>query len=127
MSEHPNADLYRRGMEASLADPQAFAEYLDDDVVWWQIGAPPLRGKEAVLQAMSGYEGVDFDVDIHDVLANDDHVIGLVTATVGLGDQKFTYRTAEIAHVKEGKVTERWAFSDDTQAIADFFAGFGGA
>jgi ketosteroid isomerase-like protein len=125
MEEHPNAKLYRQGMEASMNDPEAFAQLLDDDVVWWQIGSPPLRGKEAVLQAMSGYEGLDFQADIHDVVANDDHVVGLVTATVRTGDQEFTYRTAEIAHVKDEKVTERWAFSDDTQAIADFFSGLG--
>ena len=28
-------------------------------------------------------------------------------------------------HVVDGKVVERWAFSDDTQAIIDFFARFG--
>jgi hypothetical protein len=27
--------------------------------------------------------------------------------------------------VKNGKVTERWAFSDDTQRIIDFFSRFG--
>jgi hypothetical protein len=30
-----------------------------------------------------------------------------------------TAASPEISHVKDGKVTERWAFSDDTQAIAD--------
>jgi hypothetical protein len=27
-------------------------------------------------------------------------------------------------HVADGKITERWAFSDDTQAITDFFSQF---
>ena len=65
------------------------------------------------------------NVDVHDVLATDEHVVGLVTATVRVGDDEFSYRTAEISHVVEGKVVERWAFSDDTQAIVDFFARFG--
>ena len=38
--------------------------------------------------------------------------------------QTLDYRTTEIVHVRDGKVTERWAFSDDTQKIIDFFAGF---
>jgi hypothetical protein len=25
-------------------------------------------------------------------------------------------------HIRDGKVTERWAFSDDTQRITEFFA-----
>jgi len=33
------------------------------------------------------------------------------------------YRTAEIYHIRDGKVTARWAFSDDTAAINEFFAG----
>jgi ketosteroid isomerase-like protein len=125
VDEHPNAKLYREAMAASMTGPEEFAKYLDDDIVWWQIGSPPLRGKEAVLQSMSGYEGLDLDLDIHDVLANDEHLVGLVTATIRMGDEEFSYRTAEIVHIKDGKATERWAFSDDTQAIIDFFAKLG--
>jgi len=40
-----------------------------------------------------------------------------------MGDQTFSYRSAEIYHMRDGKVTERWAFSDDTAAINAFFAG----
>jgi ketosteroid isomerase-like protein len=121
MDEHPNAALYRRVMEGmGEGDMSAFEAVIADDVVWWQIGSPePVRGKEALLESM---KGVDFEVDLHDVLANDDHVVGLVTAIVRIGDDAFTYRMAEIAHVEEEKVTERWAFSDDTQAIIDFFS-----
>jgi len=121
MYEHSSAALYRRVMEGmGEGDMSAFEAVLSDDVVWWQIGSPePMRGKEAVLESM---KGVDFEVDLHDVVANDDHVVGLVTARVRIGDNALTYRMAEIAHVEAGKVTERWAFSDDTQAIIDFFS-----
>lgn len=127
MSEHPNAVLYRHVMERfSQGDTTAFADAIADDVIWWQIGVPePLRGKEALLQSMQAMEDVDFEAELHDVVANDDHVVGLVNATVTVGDTSFSYRTAEIAHVKDGKVTERWAFSDDTQAITDFFSRLG--
>jgi ketosteroid isomerase-like protein len=127
MSEHPNAALYRDVMKRfQEGDISAFNDSIADDVVWWQIGSSePLRGKDAVLQSMAGLEGLDLQVELHDVLANDEHVIGLVTATVRAGDQTFTYRTAEITHARDGKVTERWAFSDDTQRITDFFSQFG--
>ena len=126
MGMHPSEALYRSVMEAmTQGEVEPFAEALADDVVWHQIGAPDLIGKEAVLASFGDMEGVEFDVEAHDVLANDDHVVGLVEAHIKVGDQEFTYRTAEIAHVEDGKVTERWAFSDDTKAIADFFAQFG--
>ena len=127
MSEHPNAALYRRVMEGvGEGDTGVFEAAIADDVVWWQIGSPePVRGKGALLESMKGMEGLDFEADVHDVLATDDHVVGLVTATVRVGDEAFTYRTAEIAHVEDGKITERWAFSDDTQAIIDSFSRLG--
>lgn len=122
MSEHPNAALYRKAMEAFMTGDASAADYVSDDLVWWQIGSPePIRGRDNVLASMQEMEGVDFNVEVHDVTASDDHVVGLVEATVRQGDEEFKYRTAEIAHVKDGKITERWAFSDDTQAIIDFF------
>ena len=123
MTEHPNAAMYREGWEKfQIGDTESVATMMDDDIVWWQIGAAePLRGKAAVLGSMQALEGVEFDIDIHDVLANDEHTIALVTATVRAGDQEITYRTAEIQHVTDGKVTERWAFSDDTERITAFF------
>jgi ketosteroid isomerase-like protein len=47
-----------------------------------------------------------------------------VTATAKRADgQSLTYKVAEIYHVKDGKITARWAFSDDTEAINRFFGG----
>jgi ketosteroid isomerase-like protein len=130
MAEHPNVTMYREIHEKlQQGDFEAVFEALDDEVVWHQIGAETLHGKEAVRESMSGMEefGADaFDLDLHDVVGNDEHVIGLVEATLNMGDQSFTYRTAEIAHMKDGKVTERWAFSDDTQRISEFFGSIGG-
>ncbi|GMQ85224.1 MAG: hypothetical protein BMS9Abin07_0790 [Acidimicrobiia bacterium] len=128
MADHPNAELYRKGLERFTdGDVDAMAEMLADDVVWWQIGmAEPMRGKAAVIEQMAVFEAVEFDLDIHDVVANDEHTVALVSVTVRAGDQEFSYRTAEIVHFSGGKVTERWAFSDDTEAIAGFFAQFAG-
>ncbi|HUG95326.1 MAG TPA: nuclear transport factor 2 family protein [Pleomorphomonadaceae bacterium] len=124
--EHPNATLFRE-MEAKLKaeGPQAMTDYLADDVEWHEIGrAEPIRGKAALAERWAGLGDMSaFSVDVHDTVANDDHVVQLVTATVTLGDKTLVYRTAEIYHVRDGKVTARWAFSDDTAAINEFFAG----
>lgn len=122
MSEHPNATVVRQMSEAMFSgDRERAASFVADDIVWHQIGAETLRGKEALAASMSGWEGGEFNYDVHDVVANDDHVVGLGTAHVTVGGRSIEYRTAEIYHVKDGKVTERWAFSDDTKAITDFF------
>jgi ketosteroid isomerase-like protein len=124
-TEHPNAKLVREGLEAfNRGDMQEFAHLIADDVVWHQIGAETVRGKEAMARATPGGE-VDWQItaDVHDVVANDEHAIALVDAHATRGDgRKLDYRTAEIMHIRDGKLTERWAFSDDTQRIIDFFS-----
>lgn len=123
MEEHPNASVVRRMNEAMISgDQETAASLVADDVVWHEIGAAePIRGKTQLAARMADFPGVDIKYDVHDVLASDDHVIALGTATATAGDRSLTYRTAEIYHVGNGQVTERWAFSDDTKAITDFF------
>ncbi len=127
MGDHPNAALLRSAFESfNAGDSDAFGAVLADDVVWHTIGGQTMHGRDAVASSMSGMEGVEFDGSLHDVVGNDDHVVGLVQAHVKVGENEISYRTAEIMHVEDGKVTERWAFSDDTQAITDFFSSLGG-
>jgi ketosteroid isomerase-like protein len=68
-------------------------------------------------------EGASIKTETHDVIANDEHAVQLVTATATMDGQELVYRTAEIYHVRDGKVVERWAFSDDTERINKFFGG----
>jgi uncharacterized protein len=124
MSEHPNATVVREMNEAmSRGDMAGAASRVADDVVWHVIGrAEPYRGTAELAGSMAGLSDFHITWEVHDLLASDDHVIGLGTAVATHGDRSLTYRTAEIYHVRDGKVTERWAFSDDTKAITDFFS-----
>lgn len=123
MAEHPSAVLVRAmGDAMSRGDVATLEGFIADDVVWHEIGrAQPARGKDALRAEMASS---DFDItyEVHDVLANDDHAVALGTATAMRNGRTLTYRTAEIYHVRGGKIAERWAFSDDTGAIIDFFA-----
>ena len=112
-------DAFNRG------DMEASAALLSDDIEWHEIGrAEPIRGKAALAERFTGsMPEWQITTDVHDVLANEEHAIALVTATAAMGGKSFTYRTAEIYHVKDGKITGRWAFSDDTARINEFFAG----
>ena len=124
-ADHPNATLVRESMEAfNRGDIQSYADFVADDVVWHQLGAETVRGKQALADAMQGAEA-DWKITtkVHDVVANDEHAIALVEATATRdGGRTLNYRTAEILHIRDGKLTERWAFSDDTQRIIEFFA-----
>lgn len=126
MDEHPNAKAFREQQAAmERGDFQVMVDGLDDDVEWHEIGNPePIRGKQAVMERWNSGDLGDtqFTSQLHDVVANDDHTIALMETTATRNGKTLTYRTAEIAHVKDGKVTARWAFSDDTDAINRFFA-----
>lgn len=124
MGDHPHAAHIRERF--GTGDLAAMAEWLADDVVWHQIGGDTLHGKQAVVDSMGRVEDVEFSLDMHDVVANDDHTVALMEVSIGAGGESFNYRTAEIYHLdQDGKITERWAFSDDTQAITDFFSQMG--
>jgi ketosteroid isomerase-like protein len=123
MADHPNAALMRQATDAlNRGDFQSMAGMLSPDVVWHEIGrAEPRRGIQEMMAAATEGDG-EITAKLHDVVANDEHTIALVEATATRNGKTLVYRTAEIMHVKDGKVTERWAFSDDTKAIVDFFA-----
>jgi uncharacterized protein len=125
MDEHPNAKILRELDERMKdGDFQAGFDILADDVEWYEIGHDePTRGKEALGRRFQESMG-EFDIktDTHDVLANDEHAVQLMNVTATRGDNTLQYRTAEIYHMTDGKITARWAFSDDTARILEFFA-----
>ena len=127
MADHPNAAIVRAIADETerTGDMSKAFDNVDDDIVWHEIGRDePIRGKGALMERMTGMpEGATISTETHDVVANDDHTIQLVTATATIGDRKLVYRTAEIYHMRDGKITERWAFSDDTARINEFFGG----
>lgn len=126
MADHPNAAKVREAMEGfNRGDMSAWFDLAADDVVWHEIGGRTLQGKAALEESMTGIEDVELSANLHDVVANDDHVVALVEANVKAGGDEISYRTAELYHMSEGKITERWSMAEDTQAITDFFSKLG--
>ena len=127
MADHPNAAIVRAAAEEieRTGDVASVIDLLADDIVWHEIGRDePTRGKQALMERFAEMpEGGSIAIETHDVVANDEHCIQLVTATATMGDQSLVYRTAEIYHMRDGKITARWAFSDDTERINAFFGG----
>ncbi len=122
MPEHPNVAVARELGEAmSRGDMETLERLIADDIIWHEIGrSEPRRGKQALRESTAD---VDYEItgETHDIVANDDHVVALVDATATRAGRTFRYRTAEIYHIRDGRLVERWAFSDDTAAIVDFF------
>ena len=86
---HPNEDLIRKGYAAFLSgDMATLSDLFADDVVWHAPGRNPLagtyRGKEEVFssfQKVFELTGGTFKLDIHTVLADDEHAVILARVT----------------------------------------------
>jgi ketosteroid isomerase-like protein len=129
MSDHPNAAVVRKYLESMVTgDVQAAADMLTDDVEWHEIGrADAIRGKAALAERYGMGSGARPSYEItgetHDVIGGDDHAIALLSAHATRGGETLDYRVAEIYHIRDGKISARWAMSDDTEAINAFFKG----
>ena len=126
-AEHPNAALVRESFSAmDRGDTQWLEDHLADDVVWHVGGnsrvAGEYRGKDAAMQYFAAGTGGSNDIDVHDVLANDDHTVVLGTAHMQAPDgDRVDYRFVNVFHVREGKVTEVWGMSENDAVTDPFF------
>ena len=123
MSEHPNAIAARAGLDDfTRGDPESLGDLFADDIVWHAPGDNPYSGtffgKEATMDRMRrmAKEGIVWDFAIHDVLANDDHVVVLIDATLSKGVAVTHGRQVQVMHVRDGKMTEFWAMNEDQAA-----------
>jgi predicted SnoaL-like aldol condensation-catalyzing enzyme len=60
-------------------------------------------------------------VEIHDVVANDDHVISLGTAeATGPDGTKVGWKWVQVFHIEDGKTTEVWGMAENDAAVDPF-------
>ncbi len=125
MAEHPNIARIRDGYAAfAKGDFAALTDLLAEDLVWHQGGRSQLagdyRGREAVFgyfaKLMEVTEG-SFHVDVHAVLADDEHGVALTVATASRGGRSMTANDADVMHLHDGKITEFWTSSTDPYAF----------
>ena len=126
---HPNEGLIRKGYAAfQSGDMATLSELFADDVVWHAPGRNQLsgtfRGKEevfATFQKVFELTGGTFKLDIHAVLADDDHAVVLTRSTGEREGKKLDDNTVQVFHVSDGKVTEQWLYPGDVYASDDFW------
>jgi hypothetical protein len=127
---HSNVQIVRNAYEAFLSgDMATMGELMSDDIVWHAPGNNALSGTYSGKENVFGFfakiaEMTDgpMQMDIHDVLANDDHAVTLLTATVSRGGNSVDLRAVHIVHVADGQLTEFWNFQEDQAATDAFWA-----
>lgn len=51
-------------------------------------------------------------VEDHDILDNGEHAMALLDIVVGSGEDQRSWKTAEVVHLRDGLIAERWAFTE---------------
>jgi len=129
VTEHANVELTRRGYEAfAKGDLATLAELMADGIIWHVLGAGPLSGTYHGREEVFGFfgrlaeeTGGTFRLDVHDVLANDEHAVALCTLSASRGNKSIEVPVANVSHMRDGKITEFWGTTADPQASIDFW------
>jgi len=130
MTEHPNVELSRRGYDAfANADLATLTELIADDAVWHVRGLGPLNGDYRGRDQVFGFfgrlaeeTGGTFRLDVHDILANDEHTVALCTASGTRGGKSIQVPVANVSHNRDGLITEFWTAAAEPEATLEFWA-----
>lgn len=126
---HPNEELGRKGYQAfSSGDMDTVRTLFADDIVWHLPGRNPLSGDYKGQGEVFGLFARNmemtngtFKLEVHDILANDEHIIALVVARAEKDGKRMEDRQVHVSHVKNGKITEFWGHPGDQYAVDEFW------
>lgn len=127
---HPNEQLVRTQVQCFIAgDIQGWLDVVSDDLV---VHVPPghrlsgeYKGSQQFVERFIGKVmeltgGVHLEV--HDVLASDDHAVGLYTIRTERDGSTYEWQHVNVYHVADGKITEIWWTPFDQTKVAALFA-----
>ena len=130
MAEHPNVALLRKGYEAfARGDIAALTDMFAEDMVWHVPGNNLISGEHkgrdavfAVFAKTMELTGGTFKIDLHDIVANDEHTVSLSRASASRQGKQLDLRGVDIYHIRNGKVTEWWSFVEDQRLDDEFWS-----
>ena len=128
---HPNEDLVREGFAAfGRGDLDALRDqYFAGDIRWHIPGRSPVSGDYDGVAQVLGLFGRFFELaggtlrlELHDVLANDEHAVALYTTRAEREGRRLEDNTVSTFHIRDGKVTEAWTQGTDLYASDEFWS-----
>ena len=130
-----NARVVRQFLEGVLTG-EFRKELVADDIVWHMGGNNQVSGDyrghdgigrlfakmgELIGSPTAGKPGVEHAVELHDMLASDDHVVVLWRRRGRRGDVTLDSPGVGVYHVRDGKVAEVWVVHWDQPAADAYF------
>ena len=130
MPEHPNVARIKDAYAAlAIGDFAALNDLLAEDLVWHFGGRNQLSGDYRGRDAVYGFLGRLLELtegtlrlDVHAVLADDEHGVALVVGTASRGGRTNIDNVAHVYHLRNGKIVEFW-YAPTDQYAADELLG----
>jgi len=129
-SAQENAATIRRGYELfNSGNLEGLNALFHPDVVWHAGGRGRLSGDKRGRDATFAYfgqigelSGGTFRAELHDVVANDEHVVGLHTDIAQREGRSLNIKEVLVFHLQDGVIVEAWESYEDSQATDEFWA-----
>jgi ketosteroid isomerase-like protein len=121
---HQNAALVARAYQAlNQRDLDGFMSAFADDAVLYGADGP-IEGKEAILSVIRQLIGLSensLEIDVHDILANDDHTVVLQTTKAQLGERILEDRVVYVFHMNEVGLIRDAYLTGDRRVQEEFY------
>jgi uncharacterized protein len=126
---HPNEELVRRGYEAfAKADVETLRQVFADNTIFHEPSNNPISGDYQGIDQVLGFFGAlaersggTFRATLHDVVANDEHVVGLHSSDAEREGRRLRSPTTLVFHVRDGRIAETWSNHHDQREFDEFW------
>lgn len=127
---HPNEEALRKGYDAfGRGDMETVMGLFTDDIQGHIPGENLISGDYSGKEEVGGFFGKLFElsdgtfrVEVHDVLAGDEHAAGIVQLIAERNGKSLALNDAQIWHVNNGKFSEFWSCVYDQKALNEFWS-----
>jgi ketosteroid isomerase-like protein len=124
---HPNEKVLRDVDDAQAReDLDAFRSHFSDDVVVHVTGHSSLAGRHEGLDRFMELFGrfservPDYTFEPHAYLADDEHGVSLQRSHYKRGDETLESNEIFVTHFRDGKITEVWFLSENSDDVDAF-------
>ena len=124
---HPNEKLLRDSDQAQMrGDVEAFVGFFADDVIVHISGKSSLagvhKGKDEFLELFGRFmeRAPEYSFEPHAYLAGDEHGVILQRSHYKRGDETLDSNDTFVCHFRDGKISEFWLLSEDSDAVDGF-------
>ena len=104
-------------------------KFFAEEVRYHVPGRSPLGGDYQGAAQVLGWLGRQFELsggtiraEVHDVVANDEHAVSLITVRGERAGKQLEDNSVQVFHIHDGRVSEVWSHPADLYAVDEFWS-----